>query len=127
MVEITVAQRTSCQMYKVLDKVLENTVEKVIRDGKVAVVYSPGFGAGWYTWNQDYPEMIYDPTVVHYVEQGCRDELLAYCKLKWPDAYTSCANSLEIEWLPVGTAFRIHEYEGNESIETKEELDWLIA
>ena len=23
-------------------------------DGNVAVLYSPGFGAGWYTWNTDY-------------------------------------------------------------------------
>jgi len=26
---------------------------KYIRDGKVAVLYSPGFGAGWSTWNDD--------------------------------------------------------------------------
>ena len=25
-------------------------MEKVIRDGKVAVLYSPGYGAGWSTW-----------------------------------------------------------------------------
>ena len=26
-------------------------MEKVIRDGKVAVLYSPGYGAGWsYSW-----------------------------------------------------------------------------
>jgi len=24
--------------------------DRVIRDGRVAVVYSPGFGAGWSTW-----------------------------------------------------------------------------
>jgi hypothetical protein len=28
-------------------------MEKVIRDGKVAVLYSPGYGAGWYSWNRD--------------------------------------------------------------------------
>ena len=27
--------------------------EKYIKDGKVAVAYSPGFGAGWSTWNDD--------------------------------------------------------------------------
>lgn len=26
-------------------------MDKVIKDGKVAVLYSPGFGAGWFTWN----------------------------------------------------------------------------
>ena len=24
---------------------------KCIRDGKVAILYSPGYGAGWSTWN----------------------------------------------------------------------------
>ena len=27
-------------------------MEKVIRNGQVAVLYSPGFGAGWYSWNE---------------------------------------------------------------------------
>ena len=27
--------------------------EKVVRDGKVAVLISPGFGAGWSTWADD--------------------------------------------------------------------------
>ena len=102
-------------------------MEKVIRDNNVAVVYSPGFGAGWYTWNQEYPDMVYDPTVVFYVEQGRKDELLAYCQLKWPDAYLGGADSLKIEWLPLGTEFRIHEYDGSENIEVKENLDWIIA
>ena len=34
---------------------------------------------------------------------------------------------LEIEWIPVGTEFRIHEYDGAENIELKEELNWFIA
>lgn len=30
-------------------------MDKVIRDGMVAVIYSPGYGAGWSSWNRDYP------------------------------------------------------------------------
>lgn len=102
-------------------------MEKVIRDGKVAVVYSPKFGAGWYTWNTEHPDMIYDPTVVFYVEQGRLDELRAYCELKWPGAYLGGADTLEIAWLPVGTQFRISEYDGSESVETKDNIDWMTA
>lgn len=43
---------------------------KVIRDGKVAVVYSPGFGDGWYTWNMDCPELLFDPIIVQCVENN---------------------------------------------------------
>ena len=40
--------------------------DRVIRDGLVAVVYSPGFGAGWYTWNLESPEILFDPNIVTY-------------------------------------------------------------
>lgn len=38
----------------------------------------------------------------------------------------SCAK-LEIEELPKGTLYRITEYDGYESIETKDDLDWKVA
>ena len=42
-------------------------MEKVIKDGKVGVLVSPGFGAGFYTWG--YPEeAIFDPTLIELVE-----------------------------------------------------------
>lgn len=34
---------------------------------------------------------------------------------------------LEIEDLPKGTLYRITEYDGYESVETKEDLDWKVA
>jgi hypothetical protein len=36
-------------------------------------------------------------------------------------------DDLEVAWLPVGTAFRIHEYDGSESIEVREGLNWILA
>ena len=36
-------------------------IEKLSQDGKVAVLYSPGFGAGWYTWNMTVPQILFDP------------------------------------------------------------------
>lgn len=38
----------------------------------------------------------------------------------------SCAK-LRIEDLPKGTLYRITEYDGYESIETKDDLDWSVA
>jgi len=29
--------------------------------------------------------------------------------------------------LPVGTAFRIHEYDGSESVEIRDDIQWTIA
>jgi hypothetical protein len=102
-------------------------MEKVIKDGRVAVLYSPDYGAGWYTWNREYPEMIFDPTVVMFVEEGELDKVEAYATLKWPDAYLGGLRDLRIEWIPEGTAFKINEYDGNESIETRDGGQWIVA
>ena len=104
-------------------------MEKVIRDGKVAVLYSPGFGAGWSTWSRgDYDnKTLFDPVIVNCVEAGDFEKLNTYMTLWYPDMYLGGMDSLEIAWLPEGTLFRIHEYDGSESIEIKEELDWMVA
>ncbi len=59
-------------------------MKKVIRDGHVAVIYSPGFGAGWYTWNQlldNAEQLIYDPMIVQILEEqsdNWLDQLVEY-------------------------------------------------
>jgi hypothetical protein len=34
---------------------------------------------------------------------------------------------LKVAWIPEGTEFKVNEYDGSESIELKENTDWLIA
>ena len=102
-------------------------MNKVIKDGKVGVVISPGYGAGWYTWNKEHLEMIFDPMVVDLIEKDDLEKLRSYAILRWPEAYIGGLEDLKVYWLPEGTEFRIHEYDGNESIEIKEELDWIVA
>jgi hypothetical protein len=102
-------------------------VNKLNKDGKVAVLYSPGFGAGWSTWNQEVPEIIFDPAVVDFVEKDKWAELATYVTLKYPDIYTGGMDTLKVAWIPEGTLFKINEYDGSESIELKEDNDWMIA
>ena len=102
-------------------------IKKLIDNGKVAVLYSPGFGAGWSTWNQEVPELLFDPVIVDFVEKDQWDELATYVTLKYPGIYDSGMRDLAIAWIDVGAEFRIHEYDGNERIEIKEELAWITA
>ena len=104
-------------------------IEKLRRDGKVAVLVSPGFGAGWYSWNSVHygDELIFDPVLAAYIDEGKMDEAKTYVTMRWPDAYAGGVDDLVVHWVPVGTAFRIHEYDGSESIEIKEDLDWVVA
>lgn len=101
-------------------------MEKYVKAGRVAVLYSPEYGAGWYTWNKEYPDMIFDPTVVHYVLEEKFAEAKSYATLKWPEAYIS-VKDLRVEWILEGTEFRIDEYDGNESIVIRADDTWFTA
>ena len=103
-------------------------MEKVVRDGKVAVLVSPGFGAGWYTWNRERPECLYDADMVAWVEggkEGSMPDLEA--KYGWEYFYDGGASDLIIYWLAVGTQFRIDEYDGSESLVLAQEERWETA
>lgn len=102
-------------------------VNKLIRDDKVAVIYSPGFGAGWFTWNPDLQELIFDPEIAAMIVDDNLDKLETYITLKYPEAYLGGVSTLKVKWIPVGTKFRIVEYDGSESIEIKDDLDWITA
>ena len=102
-------------------------MNKLNEDGKVAVLYSPGYGAGWYTWNYKHPEILFDPAIVKLVEKKKWDELATYMALKYPDIYTGGMKDLEIEWIPEGALFKVTEYDGSESIEYKEADHWMVA
>ena len=94
-------------------------MKKVIRDGKVAVLVSPSYGAGWYTWaGTDGDEsMLFDPDMVAAVEAGDYEKATAISKTKWPQVYDGGIDDLVVEWVPVGAQFPIHEYDGSETIE----------
>jgi hypothetical protein len=102
-------------------------MNKLNEDGKVAVLYSPGFGAGWYTWNYEHPEILFDPAIVKFVEKEKWDELATYVELKYPEIYTGGMRDLTVEWIPEGALFKVNEYDGNESIELKEGNHWMVA
>jgi hypothetical protein len=107
--------------------------ERLIRDGSVAVLYSPGYGAGWSTWcpgHQPRLDMLFDPQIADIRDRGDADwqeKAEAIARIKYPEAYTGGLADLEVRWLPVGTQFRVLEYDGHESIEISGEIAWITA
>ena len=102
-------------------------MNKLIRDGKVAVIYSPKYGGGWSTWNPRHPGILFDPAIVDFVEKEQWEELQVYVTLRYPDVYIGGMEGLTIEWIPEGVFFRINEYDGSETIETRNEIRWIQA
>ena len=102
-------------------------MNKVVRDGRVAVLYSPGYGAGWSTWNTNLPDMIFDPGLVDLVLEGNKEKILAYVALRWSDANILGVDDLEVEWIPKGVDFIINEYDGAETLVFKDRMKWITA
>jgi hypothetical protein len=102
-------------------------MNKLVRDGMVAVLYSPDYGSGWYTWNTNHPELLFDPAIVQLVEEEKFDELKTYVTLKYPNIYEGGMWELKVAWIPEGAMFRVNEYDGDESIELKDDADWFTA
>ena len=127
-------------------------MEKVIRDGGVGVLVSPGFGSGFSTWG--YPvEAIFDPTLIEMVEERYNMEfvpnekggmtqlrigddpkyieltqrMVDYCEKTWPEEYSGGVSDLVVVWVPKGIKFQITEYDGSESIEFLEDINWITA
>jgi hypothetical protein len=104
-------------------------MNKLVRDGQVAVLYSPDYGAGWSTWasSEIREAVMFDPAMVELVEQEKWEELEVYVTLKYPDFYKGGLRDLQIEWMTEGTQFIINDYDGNESIQKRDSTDWYTA
>lgn len=103
----------------------------VREDGKVAVLLSSNYGGGWSHYcGGD----IYDAFVVRYLlgkDKITIDDLRTY--------FATCVDyrergpsvedveGLVVEWVPLGTQFRINIYDGKESIEYRDNAGWRTA
>ena len=97
---------------------------KVIRNGKVAVLTSPGYGAGWIRNNPTFPQLLFHPTLVEMVEQKRQseitEELMAELLGVAPeDVYAGGAATLTIDWVTEGSVFEIEEHDGYETLNIK--------
>jgi hypothetical protein len=101
-------------------------IKKVVRNGKVAVLYTPKYGAGWFTIGAR-EELIFDPDIVSLVENEEREKIRKVLEVRGYDFYTGGARDLSIEWVLVGHSFKIRGHDGKEVIEYPDTDDWVIA
>lgn len=112
---------------------------KLFRGTDVAVVFSPGYGGGWTTWNENVDAT--DARVAVLTLTGAAATLTFKSRYgaadDWPVRFagkkfypygdSTMSDDLAIYWLPQGTLYRITEYDGFESIECNYDVDWHIA
>ena len=96
-------------------------------NGELGVLISVGFGAGWSTWNDT--EIAYDKRIIEkWLDKVTSDEMCDYIEsLGYRSPYMGGYRDLVLKFIPRGTMFCIHEYDGAESIETPETMCMMIA
>jgi hypothetical protein len=119
------------------------SIEKVVRDGKVGVVISHGYGSGWYSWWLD-EQMLFDPVIVDILDriavlqtaaanttdheqlQQIKHELHEYCERRYP-ACAGFDKPNRLVWVDQGRRFKVVEYDGSESLEYADSVEWMEA
>ena len=91
-------------------------------DEKVEVLVSPGWGAGWSTWNDDGLKLAVDKRIIDYFKKVGQDTdeniVKAFCEsIGYKRVYCGGWDQLVIETVPQGKKFRITEYDGFEELE----------
>lgn len=114
------------------------------KNGKIGVLVSPGYGAGWSTWNN--AELAYDKRVVEFWLSHKDDK--EFMRTVGDDGYYNCESnaykearnffnsigyakcpymvgfsSIVLMFVPRGIPWRILEYDGDEELETLEDLE----
>lgn len=120
------------------------TVEElgVYRNDALLVVYSPGYGAGWASWNHDTSLATYPPLVLwlllgkdpnelmqskSLLFTGLSDEGRRVFKYVGSRVYLGGVTDLVLGLVPRGSMWRIEEYDGSESLEIFNPSRWNKA
>lgn len=103
----------------------------------MAVLYSPGYGAGWSTWNNytgdTHIECIFDADIATLVlsekSPGENTERISnLAKEKWGNDFCSFgAKNLMVKWVRLGAEFIITDEDGWESVGLKDKTEWIVA
>lgn len=108
------------------------TVEKMIRGNDVAVIVSPGYGAGWSSWCREHAVfLMFDKTLVEMKEKKVsEEEVEKYLESKFgSDQHIYCGgwDKAKIEWVTIGAKLRIDEYDGYETLIELSEEEYITA
>lgn len=105
------------------------------------VLYSVGYGAGWSTWNMEIGKFMaeYQP-IIDFIESGNKfdedrygfdtevhsliQQLKAEAKEKFDVSYVCTLGANDLRVATVNGPYRVTEYDGFESIETADSIDW---
>lgn len=91
-----------------------------------AVLVSPGYGAGWSTWNQR--DLAYDKRVIEYFlmnhSKAPEDVAAAMERFGYEGVYCGGWHKVRLEWVKKDAVWTMREYDGAEHIEYYNPDNW---
>lgn len=110
-------------------------MNKVVQDGKVAVIINEAYGTPWYNTHFE-EDLVFDPYIVSLVQEMSAGKMPFDVYLEHMKTYLTdigmndmpvgqFLRDLVVEWVPVGSKFIIQEYDGYEYIVLEKELPWF--
>ena len=91
---------------------------KTVEDGMVAVITTDMTGAGWFSWNNDYPILLFHPKLVAMIRNGYQEQITRqWVKENIGLDIEIIPRSFKINWIPEKKLFKVNEKFGEESIE----------
>jgi|LakMenE18May11ns_1017448.scaffolds.fasta_scaffold8531277_1 hypothetical protein len=92
---------------------------------ELAVIINTNYGAGWSTWNKQYPQCLFDPDCVRSILSGERNHQ-TIAEEKWEEG-SWFGQTSNVVWIPEFTKFIIDEYDGWEDIKYPKDFVWIEA
>lgn len=121
------------------DSAIRKYTRTVNDETLVGVLRSLTYGSGWSTWAPEYSRnMIFDYDIISFIVRNSKNEctnslsyedlrlLNALINQKYP-SFVTMPTYLTVDWVPMGSTFRIEEYDGAESIRYFKQYSWEIA
>lgn len=99
--------------------------QKLVKEGKVGVLVSPRYGSDFSASWGVLPD---DARLVELVLKKEYQAAADLCYELYDVAFNeSFFSTLQVEWIALGTKYRIEQYDGAEWVEEYNEEDWTIA
>jgi hypothetical protein len=102
-------------------------MKKQLIGGKIAIIYHPGYGSGWYTWH-GIREALFDPEIVNAIREDRFEEGQKYLEETYnldPKVYN--IKELDIYTVMPGSKFLVLEYDGSETIISSDHIQFIEA
>lgn len=104
-------------------------MEKLIRDGKVAVIIGSGYGENWstHTGGERAVESMFCPRLALAVLGESDETVGSVTQELFPELREFSVPILDVVWVPVGIRFFITEEDGKETLWREDEITWTTA